>query len=180
MPQLRGLEQLYWGAAASPSGTLVALWLERPDRGPEWQWPPDPPIMDPDDPDEILGLEPEAERPCIRRATDYCKLEYVAELWSVDGKPRRIWRTRPEGHPRPGYTEPRIKRPSGPIAFAPDSSFVVLGFEDGDVVVRGTEMSAISRTESLHRAPVTRIEVAPGGRWVFSEDAEGEQRIWPL
>ncbi len=57
---------------------------------------------------------------------------------------------------------------------------MLFGFADGDVIVRSTDAAATSRIESLHRAPITRIEVAPGGKWVFSEDAEGEQRIWPL
>jgi len=37
-----------------------------------------------------------------------------------------------------------------------------------------------TRLEALHHAPITRIDVSPGDGWVFTEDAEGEQRIWRL
>ncbi len=48
------------------------------------------------------------------------------------------------------------------------------------MIVRGLVAAGAQVVESHHRAPITRIEVAPGNRWVFTEDAEGEQRIWPL
>ena len=55
-----------------------------------------------------------------------------------------------------------------------------MGFADGDVIVVRTDGTRAQLVESRHRAPIARIEVAPGNRWVFTEDAEGEQRIWPL
>ncbi|MDB4963643.1 MAG: hypothetical protein JWP01_3642 [Myxococcales bacterium] len=92
-----------------------------------------------------------------------------------------VWRVRPDWR-RPELLRgwPYPKAASGPISFTPDGSHVLLGFDDGDVIVRATNASATSRIESLHRAPITRSEVAPGGHWAFTEDAECEQRIWPL
>ena len=55
-----------------------------------------------------------------------------------------------------------------------------MGFADGDVIVSRMDGTRAHLVESRHRAPITRIEVAPGNHWVFTEDAEGEQRIWPL
>lgn len=73
-----------------------------------------------------------------------------------------------------------IPRASVPGVFTPDGKFVLFGFDDGDVIVRSTDPTGTERTEALHRAPITRIEIAPNSAWVFTEDAEGEQRLWPL
>ncbi len=163
-----GLEQTYWKAVASLSGNLIALWIRRPDVAPSS--PPSESVHRPRKP------------ACAEDSLGDCIVEYVAELWSVvGGKPQLVWRMRPDGkRPQLMRRWPYPKSASGPIAFTPDGAFVLFGFEDGDVIVRATDASATTRVESLHRAPITRIEVAPGGRWVFTEDAEGEQRVWPL
>ncbi len=163
-----GLEQTYWKAVASPTGTAFAAWVRRPDVAPEA--PPGE------------SIHSERDPKCARDSRGDCIVEYVAELWSTDGdKPRMLWRVRPDGkRPQTSRTWPYPKSASGPIAFTSDGKYVLFGFNDGDVIVRATDASATSRIESLHRAPITRIEVAPGGNWVFTEDAEGEQRIWPL
>jgi hypothetical protein len=157
-----GLEQTYWKAVASPTGKMIAVWVRRPD------------VM-PEEKDDY------ATPKCDHDARGECVFEYIAELWSVDGAASMVWRMRPDGKRPPllrGWPYP--KAASGPIVFTPDGKHVLFGFDDGDVIVRATDASATSRVESLHRAPITRIEVALGGQWVFTEDAEGEQRIWPL
>lgn len=166
----RGLEQSYWKAVGSPTGNTFAVWVRRPDVPPERE----PRLGDDGDRDPKCDLDPRKHQTCL--------LAYIMELWSVEGgSPTLRWRERPDstrdellrGWPYP-------KEASGPIAFTPDGKRVLFGFADGDVIVRATDASATSRTESLHRAPITRIEIAPGGKWVFTEDVEGEQRIWPL
>jgi hypothetical protein len=99
----------------------------------------------------------------------------------VSNPPTLVWETRPNGK-RPQLVRPwpYPKAPSLPGTFTPDGKFVLFGFDDGDVIVRSTDAAGTERSKALHRAPITRIEVAPNSAWVFSEDAEGEQRIWPL
>lgn len=119
---------------------------------------------------------------CDRDDRGDCILEYVAQLWRVSNPPTLVWETRPKGK-RPQLVRPwpYPKAPSLPGAFTPDGKSVLFGFDDGDVIVRSTDAAGTERVEAvLHRAPITRIEVAPNSAWVFSEDAEGEQRIWPL
>jgi hypothetical protein len=162
-----GLAQTYWKAVGSPNGGLVLVWIRRPDVGPI------------PEPDETNAKDRSPK--CDRDDRGDCILEYVAQLWRVSNPPTLVWETRPNGK-RPQLVRPwpYPKAPSLPFAFTPDGKFVLFGFDDGDVIVRSTDAAGTERIEALHRAPITRIEVAPNSTWVFSEDAEGEQRIWPL
>ena len=85
-----------------------------------------------------------------------------------------------EGKDRREYEDERSRKGTSQIAFTHDGKAVLLGFEDGDIMIRSTTANGPRRIESLHGAPVARIEVSPGDTYVFSEDTEGEQRIWPL
>ncbi|MGE0403508.1 MAG: WD40 repeat domain-containing protein [Kofleriaceae bacterium] len=162
-----GLAQTYWQAEGSPNGALAVVWIRRPDVGP---------IPEPDE-SNAKDRSPK----CDRDDRGECILEYVAQLWRISSPPALIWETRPDGK-RPQLVRPwpYPKIPSGPTEFSQDGKFVLFGFDDGDVIVRSTDSAGSERIEALHRAPITRIEVAPNSAWVFTEDAEGEQRIWPL
>ena len=165
----KGLEQSYWKAVASPTGKTFAVWVRRPDVPPEAE----PTLGDYGNRDPKCDPDPRKYQTCL--------LAYVMELWSVDGPATLVWRVRPDGkREQRGRTWPYPKEASGPIAFTPDGKLVLFGFADGDVIIRATDTSATSRIESLHHAAIARIEVAPGGTWVLTEDTEGEQRIWPL
>ncbi len=165
----KGLEQSNWRAVASPTGETFSVLVRRPDVPPE------------SEPDGSVHADRGPRCFPDPRAPHTCLMEYVLELWSVDGPAKLLWRVRPDSTREPrGRTWPYPKEATGSIAFTPDGKRVLFGFADGDVIVRSTDASATNRTESLHRGPITRIEVSPGGTWVFTEDAEGEQRIWPL
>lgn len=163
----------YWAVTASPTGTHLALWWRRADI-----WPPPQPI-DPRSHGD-MGYDPKPEPRCETDNNYECKREYFAEVWSLTGKPRRVWRHRPDSRRWTGRTWPLPKVASGPIAFTHDGKHVLFGFDDGDIAIHAVDAAAPVRVESLHRAPIARIEVAPGDGYVFTEDATGEQRIWPL
>lgn len=163
----------FWSVQISPDGKLLALWWRRADMWP----PPSPPDPSPFGHD-YGPQEPECEDD---ERQGNCLKEYFAEVWSIDGKrPVRRWRHRPDteewGWRRWAYS----KEPSGQIAFTPDSRHVLFGFRDGEIWIRSVNSEKPIRIERLHQDPITRIEISPDGRYVFSEDEGGEQRIWPL
>ena len=57
---------------------------------------------------------------------------------------------------------------------------MLVGFDDGDVMIRSVTDEKYSQVVSLHDAMVTQIVIAPGDTSVFTEYGSGEQRIWPL
>ncbi|MGN6109437.1 MAG: hypothetical protein ACTHU0_30295 [Kofleriaceae bacterium] len=169
------LEHEYWQAVGSPSGTHVALWWRRADV----QSPP--PAEEPGR--DVMHTYAGYEIPptCETDRNIQCKREYFGELWSLAPTPTRVWQFRPAGKRQgSGRSWPLPKVASGPIAFTHDGTRVLFGFDDGDVMIRSIDAAPSERVESLHRAPITRIDLSPDDRWVFTEDAEGEQRIWPL
>ena len=162
-----GLEQSYWKAVGSPDGGLLLDWIRRPDVGPI------------PEPDETNANDRYPK--CDHDDRGDCIIEYVAQLWRMSSAPALVWDTRPNGkRPQLMRPWPYPKVPSVPAVFTADGKFVLFGFDDGDVIVRSTDPTGTERTEALHRAPITRIEIAPNSAWVFTEDAEGEQRLWPL
>ncbi|MGN6108188.1 MAG: hypothetical protein ACTHU0_23985 [Kofleriaceae bacterium] len=172
-----GLEHEYWQVVGSPSGTHVALWWRRADV----QSPP--PKEEPGR--DVMHTYEGYEIPpkCETDRNLQCKREYFGELWSLSpaSAPTRVWQFRPAGKRQDaGRSWPLPKVASGPIVFTHDGTRVLFGFDDGDVIIRSIDAAPSERVESLHRAPVTRIEVSPDDRWVFTEDAEGGQRIWRL
>jgi hypothetical protein len=55
---------------------------------------------------------------CDHDPRGQCVFEYIAELWSVDGAPRMVWRVRPDGKRPPLFRGwPYPKAASGPIVF---------------------------------------------------------------
>ncbi|MGN6108800.1 MAG: WD40 repeat domain-containing protein [Kofleriaceae bacterium] len=165
------LAHQYWMVAASPTGTHLALWWRRAD-----VWAP-PQELDPRAHGDLGHVH---ELKCEMDEASECKREYFAEVWSLEGKPKRVWRSRPDSKRWTGRTWPLPKIANGPIAFTHDGKHVLFGFDDGDIVIRSVDDAKPMRTETLHRAPIARIEVSPDDSYVFSEDSEGEQRIWPL
>jgi hypothetical protein len=159
------LEYEYWRAAASPKGTHIALVWRRAD---VWAPPPE---------DGVVTDKPPV---CTRGPDLKCTMEYFIELWSITSTPARIWQLRPDAKRPTPRRWPLPKEVTGPIVFTHDGARVLLGFADGDVMIRSIDAAPTHRVEQLHRAPITRIEVSPDDQWVFTEDAEGEQRIWPL
>jgi len=162
------LAQHYWMAAVSPRGTHLALWWRRAD------------VFAPQKSD--LPDADELETSCRRDRSYSCVPEYFAEVWSLEPKPQRLWQSRLDARPPVVSTRgwPESKLASSPIAFTHDGKHVLFGFDDGDIVIRAIDAATAMRVESLHRAPVSRIEVSPNDSYVFSEDTEGAQRIWPL
>lgn len=158
----------YWMAAVSPQGTHLALWWRRAD------------VFEPQKSD--LPDADELEAGCRRDRRFSCVPEYFAEVWSLEPKPQRLWQSRLDARPPVALTRawPESKLASSPIAFTHDGKRVLFGFDDGDIVVRAIDVATTMRVEHLHRAPITRIEVSPNDSYVFSEDSEGAQRIWPL
>ncbi len=161
----------YWSVTASPTGTHLALLWRRAD-----VWGPSQPI----DPRSHGDLGHVTKLACESDQNFECKREYFVEVWSLAGTPKRVWQDRLSSKRPTSRTWPLPKVASGPIAFTHDGTHVLFGFDDGDIVIRGVTDPKQVRVETLHRAPLARIEVSPDNRYVFSEDAEGEQRIWPL
>lgn len=157
----------YFAAAVSPDGKHLALWWRRAD------------VWAPEDKDSLVA-GPVYIGHCPLDFNAECKREYFAEVWSLAGRPRRLWQQRPPSKHVIGRTWQMSKLASGPIAFTHDGKYVLFGFDDGDVAIHAVNSAKPVRVESLHRAEITRIEIAPGDGYVFTEDAAGEQRIWPL
>jgi WD40 repeat protein len=167
-------EHEVWAVAVSPTGDHLALWWRRADVWAPEQEDPRRDVMhiaESNDPDRIQ---------CDVTTNGECTQEYFAEVWSLKGKPRRVWQTRFDAKRSTTRTWPLPKIASGPIAFTHDGKHVLFGFDDGDVVIRSVTDPPATRVETLHRAPITRLEVSPDDGWVFSEDRAGEQRIWKL
>lgn len=160
----------YVAAQLSPDATRLALWWRRTHIG-----------RGPDDPHAAHDAGDPA---CLRDSDRYCELEWIAEMWDVSAKPRRLWQSRLDADRDidPSYsTMHRGNQPkngSGPIAFTHDGTSVLFGFADGDVLLRHVATGDIVVRQSLHDAPIIRLEVSPDDKHIFSEDAQGEQRIW--
>ncbi|HEY4175406.1 MAG TPA: hypothetical protein VGM90_01175 [Kofleriaceae bacterium] len=150
------LQNRFWTATLSSDGNLLALWWRRPAQVIE-----SGPIL-PHEPDTFACAS-------FQRFFESCNSEYVAELWSLDGKPTRIWQE-----------SAGARKATSQIVFTHDGTSVVLGFDDGAIGLRATRAAGDIAFETLHRAPIARVELSPSDKFVFSEDAEGEQRVWPL
>ncbi|MGN6106643.1 MAG: hypothetical protein ACTHU0_16170 [Kofleriaceae bacterium] len=162
------LAHRYWTASLSPTGKHLALWWRRADVWTESRYS-----------DDGWNADPECDSSWAASFFEFCHSEYFAELWSLEGKPKRIWQRRWTSK-IDGLLEDQPKKATSPIAFTHDGKHVLLGFSDGDILVQSTASGGQSRVETLHHAPIARIEVSPGDTYVFSEDSDGEQRIWPL
>jgi hypothetical protein len=152
----------------SLTGDHLALISRRADLG-----PPEPPgaMMSPDGPTPTT---------CATDAWSLeCQQEYLIEVWTLRGRPHRLWRQRVDLAQRTTRTWPLAKQASGALAFTRDGARLLVGYEDGDLEVRDVATGA-ARTERLHHAAVTQIETGPEDRWVLSEDQATEQRLWPL
>lgn len=167
----------YWEVTVDPSGTHLALWWRRVDEFP----PPRRPTPE-ERRTDALHQPADKDLSCTEGANGQCIREYFAEVWTLGAKPRRLWQERfDSSRTRLGRSWPLSRIPSSPIAFTPDGSQVLFGFDDGDILVRSVDNAkAPARSEAIHRDPISRIHVSPDGRWVFSEDRSGEQRVWPL
>ena len=132
-------------------------------------------------PDEALErMETRVTRDCNRGHEVACMTEEFVEVWRLaPGAPRRQWQSRLPLFDQP-YETWESKAASGAIAFTHDGKYALFGYEDGDIVIRSTADVAVARTAHEHPVAITRIEVSPGDGFVFTEDIEGEQRIWPL
>jgi hypothetical protein len=172
----------FWNAAFSPTGKHLALLWRRADYGGDAPRPFDPR-------EDAMHLADDLDRvDCQRDRFDDCKLEAFLEIWSLGPRPRRLWRER---FSLPAYStrtllEPKL--PSGALTFDRTGRRLLVGFRDGDILIRSLSdknpdlfgAKATAPLESLHQVPVTTISVSPDNRWVFSEDASAEQRLWPL
>jgi hypothetical protein len=171
----------YWNLALSPTGKHLAILWRRADYGGDL-----PRKYDPRE-DAVHIAESEANIDCIHRdVVKGCAQEYFLEIWSLGTKPRRVWKERLT-LPEPSWKlDPKIA--SGPLTFDPEGKRVLVGFRDGDILIRAlTERDPdvhgtrpTGPLEHIHQVAVTKLSVSPDGRWVFSEDLSGEQRIWAL
>lgn len=164
----------YYAMALSPSGGHLALLWRRADVWGTGQAE----YVDPRE--DAMHRAEHAELPCDTDDLGQCEQEYFGEVWSLQGKPKRVWQARFDASVPTTRTWPLAKRASGPIAFTHDGQRVLFGFDDGDVELRSVAAPGPPRVEHLHHAPIARLEVSPGDGWVFSEDTAGEQRVWQL
>jgi hypothetical protein len=171
----------YWNLALSPTGKHMAILWRRADYGGDL-----PRKYNPRE-DAMHIAESEAKIDCdYRDVVKGCAQEYFLEIWSLGAKPQRIWKERLT-LPEPRWKlEPKIA--SGPITFDSAGKRVLVGFRDGDILIRSLtdkdpDIHGKRDTrplEPIHQVAVTKLSVSPDNRWVFSEDITGEQRIWAL
>jgi WD40 repeat protein len=111
--------------------------------------------------------------------TSECQIEYQLAVYSLsNGAPALAYRA-PLDESR-GDGEPTALVASGAFAFDHAGKHVIVGTNDGTIVVASTKDASRLAFEHFHHAPIVRIVVSPGDGWVFSEDSSGEQRIWKL
>jgi hypothetical protein len=172
----------FWNAAFSPTGKHLALLWHRADYGGDAPRPSDPR-------EDVMHRADDLDRiDCQRDGYGDCKLEVFLEIWSLGSRPRRLWKERFSLPATANRTLLEPKLPSGALAFDRTGQRVLVGFRDGDILIRSLSdknpdlfgAKATAPLESLHQVPVTRISVSPDNRWVFSEDASAEQRLWAL
>jgi hypothetical protein len=172
----------FWNAAFSPTGKHLALLWHRADYGGDAPRPSDPR-------EDVMHRADDLDRvDCQRDRFGDCKLEAFLEIWSLGPRPRRLWKERFSLPATANRTLLEPKLPSGALAFDRTGQRVLVGFRDGDILIRSLSdknpdlfgAKATAPLESLHQVPVTRISVSPDNRWVFSEDASAEQRLWSL
>lgn len=161
-PALYGRHYL---AAAADDKHVVVVWYQ-PDLEREGR------LGSPSDQD--LGAQYCAENDREGR----CVMEYFAEVWTVEATPRRLWTTRfdraiPTNRPWP------FPKEATAVALTHDGKGALFGFRDGDVIVANVASGAM-HIESLHHAPVARIETSPDDAYVLTQDLADEQRVWPL
>lgn len=149
----------FWASALSPDGSLLALVWRHPAVG----------SGGPGDPHEdVMHQADQHDRAdCDHDAMGHCVQQYVVEVWSLSaGDPKRVWQ------------EPLAEAPSGAIAFDHAAKRVIVGFGDGNIRAWDTSPAHPEHAVALHHFAITRLSVAPGDGWVFSEDRAGEQRLW--
>lgn len=176
----------FWTFAFSPDGQQLAVIWRRHDLGPDVPSEPDPRR-------DAMHIAEAMESECVTS----CQWEYYLELWSLESPPKpgtvskhwpkRLWRERLTGAPRPG--EPSaVKKPFGPLVFDAKGERLFVGFADGDVLIRtvrghtpaADDETPISPLVSMHQLAVTKLAPSPDGRWMFSEDLSAEQRLWRI
>lgn len=171
-----------WNVALAPDGKHVALLWRRGDYGGDAERHDDPRE------DAQHVAESISRVDCVRRDDGECQREYFLELWALGPAPTRVWKERLTSTRSQRYRVLEPKEPSGPLTFDASGARVLVGFGDGDVLVRTLrdgEADAQGRRATApvvpaHQVAVVRLEVSPDGGWVFSEDASGEQRIWAM
>ncbi len=107
-----------------------------------------------------------------------CVMEYFAEVWTVEAKPRRLWTTR-FNRALPTLRRWPFPKEATAVGITHDGKGALFGFRDGDVIVADVATGAM-HTESLHYAPISRIETSPDDTYVLTQDLADEQRVWPL
>lgn len=117
--------------------------------------------------DALHNAETAEARHCIGNL-DGCVADYTIELWRIGPHPTQIWRLSLD------------TIPTGALAFDRGATLLVVGMQNGEIRVVSTAADHATRTEHLHDHDVTALSVAPGGHWVWSQDAAHDQRIWPL
>jgi WD40 repeat protein len=172
----------FWNLALSPTGKHLALLWRRADYGGD-----EMPTFDPRE--DAMHIAESIDRiKCQKNWLGECKMETFLEIWSLGRKPKRIWKERLSlpAHATRVFFEPKV--PSGPITFDRTGQRVLVGFRNGDILIRSLSDKdpdirgdkATGPLEAIHQVPITKIIVSPDNHWVFTEDASTEQRIWAL
>jgi len=163
----------YWQMSLAPAGDWLALvWRRVVLEGANGTEPQDP------HEDAMHIAATAASVDCVS-SEHGCQLEYFVELWSVKGKPKRVWQARLErSDPGRGVSEPAT--PSGALVFDRAGTRLLIGLADGEIRTFSTTSPETQRTERLHVTPIRSLSLDPSGEWAFSEDGAGEQRLWRL
>ena len=152
----------YWASALAPDGSALALVWRHP-HGVGGDGASDPRE------DVMHQAEERDNQDCDHDLWGKCVQDYTVEVWTLgQGAPTRVWR------------EALAVPSSGVLAFDHAGKHLVVGLDNGDLQVWDTTPAHPSHTVSLHHFGITRISVAPGDEWVFSEDRAAEQRLWRL
>lgn len=160
-------EWTFWDMALSQEANLLALIS----RGPKL-----PPEGTPDPREDALHVDDLRDKTrCETDLSGECRMEFALSLYTIGRTAERTWRVQLE----PPHGDGRTAQPSA-VAFDRAGKRILIGMADGEIHVMSTTSPEPRRIERFHHGPIVRLVVSPGGGWAFSEDAAGQQRLWPL
>lgn len=148
----------FWTMAVSADGQYLALVSVGPQLPPEGAGDPRE--------DGLHEGELRDKTDCEVDLSGECKLDYLLTVYALTGSPTQVRK------------QPSMKPTS--LAFDRTGRKLIVGTADGEIDVISPASTDEPHVERFHHGAVTRVVPAPEGRWVFSEDSAGQQRLWPL
>jgi len=148
----------FWTMAVSADGQYLALVSVGPQLPPEGTGDPRE--------DGLHEGELRDKTDCEVDLSGECKLDYLLTVYALTGSPTQVRK------------QPSMKPTS--LAFDRTGRKLIVGTADGEIDVISPASTDEPHVERFHHGAVTRVVPAPEGRWVFSEDSAGQQRLWPL